>query len=210
MNLLSLACIAFKLHLLPLGNDEFLAGAMRCDSNIDNYFSPYLMRFNSMGDTLWSKQLTPSNIIADNVYPRDIKKTSDGGYLMTGHADHNIGPNAIPYGWIVKMDSLGNTCWELGCDSTVIISNIEEIKVVEGLQLSPNPTKSHLQIQIPTHFTSKPLQLQLTNIEGRVVLKEWVEDGTQVDIADLAAGIYIATWLQDGQALKREKVVVLE
>ncbi|MEZ4885923.1 MAG: hypothetical protein R3E32_14410 [Chitinophagales bacterium] len=77
--------------LLPLGNDEFLAGAMRCDSNIDNYFSPYLMRFNSMGDTLWSKQLTPSNIIADNVYPRDLKKTSDGGYLMTGHADHTIG-----------------------------------------------------------------------------------------------------------------------
>ncbi|MGB0932319.1 MAG: T9SS type A sorting domain-containing protein, partial [Chitinophagales bacterium] len=54
------------------------------------------------------------------------------------------------------------------------------------------------------------LQLQLTNIEGRVVLKEWIEDGKQLDIADLAAGIYIATWLQDGQALKREKVVVLE
>ncbi|MEZ4885922.1 MAG: T9SS type A sorting domain-containing protein [Chitinophagales bacterium] len=66
-----------------------------------------------------------------------------------------------------------------------------------------------MKFQIPSTLAS-PLQLQLTNIEGRVVLKEWIEDGTQVDIADLAAGVYIATWLQDGQALKREKVVVLE
>ncbi|MEZ4885542.1 MAG: hypothetical protein R3E32_12490 [Chitinophagales bacterium] len=76
---------------------------------------------------------------------------------MTGHADFRIGENAIPYGWIVKMDSLGNTCWELGCDSTVIISNIEEIKVVEGLQLSPNPAKDFLKFQIPSTLASPPI-----------------------------------------------------
>ncbi|MEZ4885543.1 MAG: hypothetical protein R3E32_12495 [Chitinophagales bacterium] len=60
--------------LLPLGNDEFLGGAMLCNPEIHNFFTPYLMHFNSEGDTLWTKQFTPSNIIADNVYPRGSKK----------------------------------------------------------------------------------------------------------------------------------------
>ncbi|MEZ4888545.1 MAG: hypothetical protein R3E32_27725 [Chitinophagales bacterium] len=34
--------------------------------------------------------------------------------------------------------------------------------------------------------------------------------GQQWDVSDLRAGVYIANWLQDGRALKREKVVVLE
>ncbi len=197
--------------LLPLENDEFLAGAMLCNPEIDHFFTPYLMRFNSMGDTLWTKQFTPSNIIADNVYPRDIKKTSDGGYLMTGNAKFTFGsPDAIPYGWIVKMDALGNTCWELGCDSTVIVSNIEEVEVADGLQLSPNPAKDFLQIHLAASTFATSLQFQLTNIEGRMVKKTSVSDGQQLEVADLSAGIYIATWLEKGVVLKREKVVILE
>ncbi|MGB0931090.1 MAG: T9SS type A sorting domain-containing protein, partial [Chitinophagales bacterium] len=111
--------------------------------------------------------------------------------------------------WLLKLDENGCLSDEV-CDS--LFTNIEVLDPSElsPPKLFPNPSKSHLQIQIPAHFTSKPLQLQLTNIEGRVVLKEWIEDGKQLDIADLAAGVYIATWIQDGEALKREKVVVLE
>ncbi len=165
----------------------------------------YIIKLSAEGDFLWER-IIYYNEFSFNRF-RDFQQTEDGGLIMTGttwnperwHQDL----------WLVKVGADGCLSEEF-CDSLTTDIQILDPSELSPPKLFPNPTQSHLQIQIPTHFTSKSLQLQLTNIEGRVVLKEWIEDGKQLDIADLAAGIYIATWLQDGQALKREKVVVLE
>lgn len=165
----------------------------------------YIIKLSAEGDFLWERIIYYNDFLFNRF--RDFQPTTDGGLIMTGTTwNPELWHQDL---WLVKVGANGCLSEEV-CDS--LTTNIEVLDPSElsPPKLFPNPTKSHLQIQIPAHLTSSPLQIQLTNIEGRVVLKEWIEDGKQVDIADLAAGVYIATWLQDGQALKREKVVVLE
>ncbi|MGB1241163.1 MAG: T9SS type A sorting domain-containing protein [Chitinophagales bacterium] len=164
----------------------------------------YIAQLSPQGELVWERVFKHHELFSRL---EDVSPTSDGGFISIGYSWN---PNRQKQDmWLLKLD-------ENGCLSNEVCDSLfTDIEVLDPAELSPptlfpNPTKSHLQIQIPTHLTSKPLQIQLTNIEGRAVLKEWIEDGTELNIADLAAGIYIATWLQDGQALKREKVVVLE
>lgn len=165
----------------------------------------YIIKLSAEGDFIWER------VIYYDAYGfnrfRDFQATDDGGLILTGTAWN---PERWHQDlWLVKVDRDGCLSEEV-CDS--LTTNIEVLDPTDlsPPKLFPNPTKNHLNIQIPTHLSTSSLQLQLTNIEGRVILKENIEDGTRLDITDLAAGIYIATWLQEGQALKREKVVILE
>ncbi len=164
----------------------------------------YVAQLSSEGELIWERIFKHHNVFSRL---DDVRSTSDGGFISIGYSWN---PNRQKQDmWLLKLDENGCLSEEF-CDSLTTDIEVLDPSELSPPKLFPNPTKNHLQIKIPAHFISKSLQLQLTNIEGRIVLKENVEEGKQLDIADLSAGIYIATWLQDGQTLKREKVVVLE
>ncbi len=59
-------------------------------------FNVYLIKTDSIGDTLWTRAVQGSIGYC-------IQQTSDGGYIITGENDSDV--------YIVKTDSLGNSLW---------------------------------------------------------------------------------------------------
>jgi hypothetical protein len=65
----------------------------------------WLVKFNSNGDTLWTKTFGGSQI---DLF-KFINKTSDGGFIITGEREPVWAMGF--YGWIVKTDANGNPVW---------------------------------------------------------------------------------------------------
>lgn len=66
----------------------------------------YLVRTNSMGNTIWTKTL--GGLSSDGAW--SIVQTSDGGYALAGWT-FSHGPGPIGNAWLVKIDTAGNQQW---------------------------------------------------------------------------------------------------
>jgi hypothetical protein len=66
-----------------------------------------LAKISSSGTILWQKMCLPNN---NNFYNNIIKKTKDGGYIITGRS---TGPNSTVEGdyYLIKLDSNANYVW---------------------------------------------------------------------------------------------------
>ncbi|MDZ4758206.1 MAG: hypothetical protein SGJ10_08715 [Bacteroidota bacterium] len=62
----------------------------------------FLLKMDNKGDTTWSKLFSCYD------FGEDLRKTSDGGYIITGTKTTAIGVCAF----LLKLDSLGNKQWE--------------------------------------------------------------------------------------------------
>ncbi|MEZ4885086.1 MAG: hypothetical protein R3E32_10205 [Chitinophagales bacterium] len=149
-------------------------------------FGNLLVKLNSRGDTVWTKRLTPDP--NNDVYVKDIEMTGDG-YIISGF-NYTHQPQ---YGWIVKTDFDGNTCWELGCDSTAIVTNIANMsqKNPYQVQISPNPVrdKATVSYQLPLDG-----RLQLYDLQGRWIREWWLPSAVEsmpMEVGGLESGLYL-------------------
>lgn len=166
------------------------------------------IKFDSTGDTLWTKDL---NIFepTDEVYIRELDPTPDGGYIATGFKYFP----APQQGFLVKMDSLGNTCWAMGCDSNTVTTTIDyPIQPSFSVPtLYPNPTKQNIQIHYPTRFPKQKFTMTLYNMQGQLVKEQMIDNQQIISVKDLSAGIYIYTLMGNKQEhMYRGKLVVQE
>ena len=67
--------------------------------------SVWLIRTNSIGDTLWTKVYGGSSYQGG----KSIKQTDDGGFIVTG-SYNNGGPTSTEV-WLLKTDAIGDTLW---------------------------------------------------------------------------------------------------
>ena len=74
-------------------------------------------------------------------------------------------------------------------------------KVEDEFSVSPNPSVDNLWVQIPANSENKSVDFFITDMIGKVVIRERLMSGTkQLNIKSLAAGIYIAQFNStDGQ-----------
>ena len=68
------------------------------------YGDIYLIKTDSIGDTLWTKTYGGPHM--DEGF--SAQQTTDGGYIVVGYKD---GYSAIPDVWLLKTDSIGDTLW---------------------------------------------------------------------------------------------------
>ncbi|MGB0931175.1 MAG: T9SS type A sorting domain-containing protein, partial [Chitinophagales bacterium] len=145
-----------------------------------------LVKLNSRGDTVWTKRLTPDP--NNDVYVKDIEMTNDG-YIISGF-NYTHQPQ---YGWIIKTDFDGNTCWELGCDSTAIVTNISNIPSQSPypIQISPNPIRDRATISY-----NLPLDglLQVYDLQGKL-MENWElkreEEVLDLGLTNWKSGLYL-------------------
>jgi hypothetical protein len=66
-----------------------------------------LIRFNALGDTLWTKTFSSHSRFRDEGY--SVQQTSDGGYIIAGimHSYDTYDGEA----WLLKTDASGDTLW---------------------------------------------------------------------------------------------------
>ena len=69
------------------------------------YYDFYLVKTNSLGDTLWTRGYGGSN----HDYGRCVQQTSDGGYIVVG-TTYSFGPGYSGI-WLLKTDASGDTLW---------------------------------------------------------------------------------------------------
>ena len=65
----------------------------------------YLIKTDSLGDTLWSRTYGGSS----SDYGSSVRQTTDGGYILTGRTSSFSASNYDVY--LIKTDSLGDTLW---------------------------------------------------------------------------------------------------
>lgn len=190
----------FKFQFTPqqylIGHSHFL--------NENYLFNPILASLNLEGDTLWTKTITPDP--HNDVYIRDVEATPDGGYIIAGF-NYTHSPQ---YGWIAKIDSLGNTCWELGCDSTAIVTDIPQLPTHNPyqVQIAPNPIQN-----IATVSYHLPIdgQLQVFNLSGALVRQFYLPAYFEVlplDVSSLQEGLYLYKVSIEGREVDSGKLVV--
>ncbi|MFK7906349.1 MAG: T9SS type A sorting domain-containing protein [Chitinophagales bacterium] len=161
-----------------------------------------LVKLDSRGDTLWTKRLTPDP--NNDVYVKDIEMTSDG-YVISGF-NYTHQPQ---YGWIIKTDFDGNTCWELGCDSTAVITDIEDMATNSpyAIGISPNPVQDIATI---SYSSPKDAVLEVYDLKGRLInhseLKK--EDSLNLDVSDWKSGLYLYRVSIEGKEVSSGKLVV--
>lgn len=173
---------------------------------------PLLIQFDPFGHVLWSKPF----IIDSNAsyYIKDLEPTLDGrGYVMAGYKFSPLPQQS----WVLTIDSLGNTCAGLNCDSTVVIPPTEVVgwsmppPSELQLQVTPNPATDYLHLSYQLPIGVEQPQLVLYNTAGQVVLQETVSTAgaATIVIADLPAGVYVYA-LTDAQyrLLGKGKVVI--
>jgi hypothetical protein len=68
----------------------------------------YLIKTDSNGDTLWTKQYGDGTRTYKG---NDISLTSDGGYIITGQGNYQYGSNCCAEIYFIKTDENGDTIW---------------------------------------------------------------------------------------------------
>jgi hypothetical protein len=174
-------------------------------NNINGTYQPVIVSFRADGTIEWSKPITLDP--TKSSYIKDMRPTPDGGYVLAGYQYSS--PQTA---WVLKIDSLGNTCSFVGCDSTIYTGypiGLTEIANNNNWSVTPNPSSE--QVFITPYFTEKSATFVLYNLLGQVVQQVGLGSGTvQVSVSGLPAGTYFYQIINpQKQILQHDKLIVL-
>ena len=183
------------------------------------YVNGVLLRTSANGDSLWLRYYHYYDSLWTEGEGRflDVIHTSDNGFIAVGAAYFSNNPadyDSIMYSqdtWVVKVDSMG--CLVPGCDGiSTITSQITNYR--DALTISPNPanTSVHVSWALPAALHNKgAAALSIVNAQGKLVRTlpcDLSREGMDLDVSDLAAGIYHLHVVQDGTWITGGKLVV--
>ena len=166
---------------------------------------PLIIAFNADGTIEWSKPITINP--EKSCYIKDMRPTDDGGYVLAGY-QYDTPQTA----WVLKIDSLGNTCSFVGCDSTVYVG-IQTIPPYQGGQgggftVYPNPAQDYIVVE--NHSQEQSATFALYDVVGRRVLSAVSHHQSVVSIEHLPSGVYLYQFINpQNQILTYGKVSVL-
>jgi len=156
-----------------------------------NIGQPLIMFFDKDGDIEWTKEVTIDSTFS--VLLETVKPTPDGGYVFAGYRG-----TGSQIGWLLKTDSLGNTCSYIGCDSVgvdTVMSSLPSLATEQSrLRLSPNPATDHLLLMHEYPFESGTFSFQLIDVQGTIVKEEKVNEPLiyyRIGLESVPSGLYI-------------------
>ncbi|MBK6611650.1 MAG: T9SS type A sorting domain-containing protein [Sphingobacteriales bacterium] len=198
---------------MPGENNGYI-GCLLTHNGLYNYY-PVLIRYTEDGDTLWTKKI-PGIDAFNDWYIKDIEPTYDGGFLLSGF---NYTQQSS---WVVKIDTLGETCEYLGCFMSLYtgIENSPSLRGLGGVPTSaglgavtPNPAHQTATLTLNpnyTHLINQGETLEIFNIQGQLVKTIPLSSGgetTTFTTANLISGIYYCR-LQNHPEIEGVKMVL--
>ena len=169
---------------------------------------PLIMRFDEKGDTLWTKKIKSNDLDFTQDYIKDIEfsKHEGGGYILAGFN------YTSQYSWVLKIDDEGNTCWPVGCDSTVTITSIFKEQLNKNsfvFQIYPNPTNRHLHLSFSDYVSGDVVISDVAGRELRRVVLVGVKE-QEIDLGrDLESGVYFCSFYSVDGGVWVERFVVM-
>lgn len=99
----------------------------------------YLVRTNSIGDTIWTQAIGGNNTITVGY---SVKQVSDGGFIVTGNSNIGAGLGGV---YFLKTDSNGNTSCPASVRSTTIGTPLTQVTLPFTIVNTP-----HTNVGSPT------------------------------------------------------------
>ena len=144
----------------------------------------------------------------------DFLQVSDSGYLIAGYT---VPENPPQEGWIIKIDSLGNHCSFLGCDSIVLDSTTYSnyLSAFESgrfkIHTAPNPCKDQFTLSYELPQGAENAWFRLNDSRGieRRSLRLSDAIGTkEVELSHCEPGIYFWRLIISQRIIESGKIVV--
>ncbi len=201
-------------QIVKAQDDNYVSGGVHGidTSGFLSSSSAFLAKVNTEGELMWQRKYKYFDLGNDRHVLRDLKATSDGGFIFCGEANATDEDNPEvtgPYqqGWLVKVDEHG--CLVEDCHLSDNVSEID-VENKEYFKASPIPASDFLNIyQIQSLPPSAVYELY--DLQGRLVKTiPAVEKNTtlMLDISDLNSGNYVLSLGQDNQLLQNKKVTI--
>jgi hypothetical protein len=189
-----------------------ICGVIR-NTQLDLFDKGMLYKFDQNGNEIWSRFYSHYSGIPVG-YPqvfKDVKPTSDGGFILTGETNGPSPPNPVRL-WLVKLDSMG--CLVPGCH-TVGVEEYES-QLQSALHISPNPANEQFTVELalPEGYRLEgTVQLLLLDAQGKAVSRQTLGSTTghvrtNVDVGALPTGLYYVHLRDDVKWLAGGKVMV--
>ena len=158
-----------------------VAGPTRSsDGDVQGYFGGqdvWVLKLNSEGEVIWQKILGGSK----GESCASIKQTADNGFILACDTWSNNNGISGVHGyndfWIVK----------LAPESTPVT----EAPTIAQLEIYPNPAQTTITLQTAAHEPN--LLITITDMLGRTIQRQPIQNGKTVDVSTLATGMYIIT-----------------
>lgn len=187
------------------------------ESYVTNTVDGIMLRTTSNGDSLWMRHYVYYDSFMTDGTGRfyDVIPTSDGGFAACGaaygSASGNNPPGLSQDVWVVKVDSLG--CIEPGCNVPMGVTT-QITNLGNALTIAPNPASERVQLtwQLPAALRSKgAAELSIVSAQGmlvRTVPCDLSRGSMELDVQDLAPGVYHLHVVQQGTWISGGKLVV--
>jgi hypothetical protein len=156
---------------------------------------------------------TQPEILAETITNASAAGASDGSIFLEipGDAmyniiwqDGNIGQSITglaPGTYTVVVSNALNGCSLVREYQIGVTSGIGEMAVDPDWTLSPNPANGNITVTIPAGTAADSDEILLFDVNGKMVMRQSLSAaGAGIDISNLNAGFYIATWLKNGAA----------
>lgn len=151
-------------------------------------------------------------------YPPNVSKSPDVIALAAGASDTSIityldplgtvGASIITY-CVKNTQETDSACVTITYDMTATgIVNNSHLKFVK---VFPNPAETELNLAYNTEKNFKQMEIQLLDINGRLVYSEKLntKDGLiKLDVSEFTAGIYVCNLVADGRVIARDKAII--
>lgn len=146
-----------------------------------------VVKVNSLGDTMWSKNYRHNPIDINNQHYFYGLCSSPNKNGICGMTIENTMPNKNNF-WLVVIDSLG-------CDNTSCIINdiTEENIYTTKMMVYPNPAKNVINLSME-ELVNQEIMLEFYDIEGRRIKSfSFVPESRQkqIDISQFESGLYL-------------------
>ena len=167
----------------------------------------YAMKFSEEGDSIWFRQyFHGSEHFVDKAYIESMAHTPDSGFIFCGYF-MDLGPGGRgAHTWLVKTDKYG--CDTAGCHT--VSTREYSVPAVEVL-VYPNPFEDELVIKWEGEDLHHPLNLRLTNSQGKLLIDQRIEDYQKntclLPVKNLKPGVYILEIQHEEQRIHVERLV---
>jgi outer membrane protein assembly factor BamB len=166
-----------------------------------------ILKLAANGDVIWERIYHGRPDVSNYLY--GLHRTSDGGFI--GHGS-SYGPDnaTLQDGWILKMDSEGISCPELGC---LLVHLEAPAPGRASLSCAPNPAQGWAYVDYLLPQAVEGLEASVWDLAGRRVFYRReparADSGSlALDVSDWPPGMYVVRLQAGGQVLGVEKLVV--